>query len=326
MRQWRKENITIAPPPSNENSSSQNDIWAIELPHGMPKDSHLLPQHSQDLLRAARSGKIYAKRPAPVEEEEVDPEVILGDKPDKKEDDTKIQGYTVKTWKQIPRHLEGPDIEYLAKRRKHLKTVASKPTGGPTLTKATVKRTDATGTEYLQDVVVAPGQQIEGEVVSQTTIPDPNAQPVDPYAVAPTPPKKKGPVIRKKAKGPGRGRKKKQVAPTSAPAAPPVPGAAPIAEGAVGAAIPEVSSVSHSLLTEAEISQRASKPSQQMAPLRPHQRRMKTLKWEMAQRPLRMMKKRVRKGMMMMRDLFPIKILLPNAQELHHLAHPVFQS
>jgi hypothetical protein len=233
----------------------------------MPKDSHLLPQHSQDLLRAARSGKIYAKRPAPVEEEEVDPDVILGDKPDKKEDDTKIQGYTVKTWKQIPRHLEGPDIEYLAKRRKHLKTVNSKPTAGPTLTKATVKRTDATGTEYLQDVVVAPGQHIEGEVVSQTTISDPNAQPVDPYAVAPTPPKKKGPVIRKKAKGPGRGRKKKQVAPTSVPVTAPVPGAPPITEGAVGDAVPEVGFPSQFLSTEANIPRRASKLNQQMVPL-----------------------------------------------------------
>jgi len=205
----------------------------------MPKDSHLLPQHSQDLLRAARSGKIYGKRPAPTEEEEVDPEVILGEKPEKKEDDPKVQGYTVKTWKQIPRHLEAPDIEYLAKRRKNLKTVTSKQAAAPTLTKATVKRTDATGAEYLQDVVVSHGQTIDGEVVAQTTIPDPNAQPVDPYA-APTPPKKKAPVNRKRPKGPGRGRKKKQ-APTSVPAAVPAVEGAPNAEGAVGAVGPEVS-------------------------------------------------------------------------------------
>ncbi|TVY56777.1 hypothetical protein LSUE1_G009817 [Lachnellula suecica] len=238
VRQWRKENVTVAPPPSTENSAAQNDIWAIELPHGMPKDSHLLPQHCQDLLRAARSGKIYGKRPAPVEEEEVDPEVILGDKPDKKEDDTKIQGYTVKTWKQIPRHLEAPDVEYLAKRRKNLKTITSTPAVGPILTKATVKRTDATGTEYLQDVVVQHGQHIDGEVISQTTIPDPNAQPIDPYAAPPSS-KKKGPIIRKKPKGPGRGRKKGKVAaPTSVPAAP-VPGAAPAVEGAAGAVVPE---------------------------------------------------------------------------------------
>lgn len=197
----------------------------------MPKDSHLLPQHSQDLLRAARSGKIYRKRTAPTDEEEIDPETTLGEKPEKKEDETKVQGYTVKTWKQIPRHMEAPDIEYLAKRRKNIKTFTAKQTVAPTLTKAKVKRTDATGAEYLQDVVVAHGQAIDGEIVSQTTILDPNATPLDPYA-APTPSRKKAPINRKRPKGPGRGRKKKQ-APTSVPvAAPPAEGIAN-AEGVV---------------------------------------------------------------------------------------------
>ncbi|TVY93428.1 hypothetical protein LAWI1_G001924, partial [Lachnellula willkommii] len=217
VRQWRKEYITIAPPPSTETSTAQNDPWAVELPHGMPKDSHLLPQHSQDLLRAARSGKIYGKRTAPTEEEEIDPETSLGEKAEKKEDETKVQGYTVKTWKQIPRHMEAPDIEYLAKRRKNIKTFTAKQSVAPTLTKAKVKRTDATGAEYLQDVVVSHGQAIDGEIVSQTTIPDPNARPLDPYA-APTPSRKKAPIIRKRPKGPGRGRKKKP-APTSVPVA-----------------------------------------------------------------------------------------------------------
>jgi hypothetical protein len=205
----------------------------------MPKDSHLLPQHSQDLLRAARSGRIY-KRPAPAEEEEADPEAILGDKPEKKEDDPKDRGFSAKAWKQIPRHLEGPDIEYLAKRRKGLITLSAKAaTAGPTLTKTTVKRIDAAGNEYVQDVVVPHGQQVEGEVISQTTIPDPAA--VDGY-VQPTPPKRKGPIIRKKPKGPGRGRKKKPAAPTSVPDAALVGGAvAQTGEGTDGAAGPDVS-------------------------------------------------------------------------------------
>ena len=206
----------------------------------MPKDSHLLPQHSQDLLRAARSGKLYGKRTAPAEEEEIDPEITLGEKPEKKEDDTKVQGYTVKTWKQLPRHMEAPDIDYLAKRRKNIKTVTTKPTAAPTLTKATVKRIDATGAEYLQDVVVPNGQEIDGEVVAQTTIPDPNAKPLDPYA-APTPSRKKAPINRKRPKGPGRGRKKKP-APTSVPAAVPAVEGIPNSEGVVSG--PEVRSFS----------------------------------------------------------------------------------
>jgi hypothetical protein len=185
----------------------------------MPKDSHLLPQHSQDLLRAARSGRIY-KRPAPVEEEEADPDPILGEKPEKKDDDLKDRGFTAKAWKALPRHMEGAEIEYLAKRRRGLITVASKAASvAPTLTKTTVKRIDAAGNEYVQNVVASHGQQVEGQIISQTVIPDLNAEPVDQFVVQPTPPKRKGPVPRKKPKGPGRGRKKKATAPTSVPGA-----------------------------------------------------------------------------------------------------------
>lgn len=176
----------------------------------------MLPQHSQDLLRAARSGKIY-KRPAPVEEEEADPEVVAGEKPEKKDDDLKEKGFAAKAWKQIPRHLEAGDVEYLAKRRKGLITISKNTIPIPTVTKATVKRTDAAGNEYVQDVVVPHGQHVDGEVIAKSIIPDPNAVAADPLAVQATPPRRKGPVPRKKLKGPGRGRKKKPVPPTSVP-------------------------------------------------------------------------------------------------------------
>ena len=217
MRQWRRDYVTVATPPTQENVTSQNDVFAVELPHGMPKDSHLLPQHSQDLLRAARSGKIY-KRPLPVEEEEVDPDTVPGEKIEKKDDDLKDKGFTAKAWKALPRHMEGADVEYLAKRRKGLTTVASKASNsGPTLTKATVKRTDAAGNEYVRDVVIPHGQPVEGEVIAQRVFPDPNASAVDPFATQPTLPRRKITGLRKKSKGPGRGRKKKTVAPTSVP-------------------------------------------------------------------------------------------------------------
>jgi hypothetical protein len=207
----------------------------------MPKDSHMLPQHSQDLLRAARSGKIY-KRPAPVEEEEADPEAIVGDKPEKKDEDLKDKGFMAKAWKQIPRHMEAGDIEYLAKRRKGVITITKNTAPVPTLTKATVKRTDAAGNEYTQDVVVPHGQHVDGEVIAQTVIPAPGVVAPDQFAVQATPPRRKGPVARKKVKGPGRGRKKKAAPPTSVPAGETAGGApsmTPKTEGAVG---PDVSS------------------------------------------------------------------------------------
>ncbi|KAI9650693.1 hypothetical protein NHQ30_000715 [Ciborinia camelliae] len=206
VRQWRREFVTVAPPPPQESNASQNDIWASELPWGMPRDSHLLPQHSQDLLRAARSGRIY-KRPAPMDEEEQDLEA-LGDKPDKKEDETKDSGFTARAWKQIPGHQNASDMDFLAKRRKGLVSAVPKPAPVPTVVQTTVRRTDAAGNEYLEKVIVPHGQTVVGDVVSQTTIPDPNA-------VEGTPFRRKGPVGKKGKRGPGRGRKK--IIPTSTP-------------------------------------------------------------------------------------------------------------
>jgi hypothetical protein len=225
--------VTVAPPPTQENTTSQNDIWAVELPHGMPKDSHLLPQHSQDLLRAARSGRIY-KRPLPVEEEDADPEAILGDKPEKKDDDHRDKGFTAKAWKQIPRHLEGPDEEYLAKRRKGLITLASKAAAGPTMMKTTVRREDAAGNVEVKEVIAPQGAQVQGEVIAQTVV----GGAVDRFA-HPTPPKRKGAPPKKKMKGPARGRKKKAAPPTSVPAQ--IDGVAQSVEGVEGAVGPDVS-------------------------------------------------------------------------------------
>jgi hypothetical protein len=214
----------------------------------MPKDSHLLSQHSQDLLRAARSGRIY-KRPAPPEEEETDADAILGDKAEKREDDHKNSGFTARAWKLIPRHLEGPDVEYLAKRRKGIVTITKKSANSaPTvMTKATVKRMDAAGNEYVQDVVVPQGHPVDGEVLSQRVIQDPNAAPGDGLLV---PSKRKIPPPRKKSKGTGKSKKKKLNPPTSVP----VPTGAPeIAEGAAAPTDPTVSwliIISRNLLTK----------------------------------------------------------------------------
>jgi hypothetical protein len=294
----------------------QNDIWAVELPHGMPKDSHLLPQHSQDLLRAARSGKIY-KRPAPVEEEEVDPEVVPGDKPEKKDDELKDKGFTAKSWKQIPRHLEASDVEYLAKRRKGVITITARGSApGPTLVKTTVKRTDAVGNEYVQDVVVPQGQHVEGEVIAQTVIPDPN---VDASAALATPPKRKGPVSRKKVKGPGRGRKKKPIAPTSVPVTGDADGSnQPVAttEGQVG---PDVRSQNVGLLSAMLMLLRESRSRMILALL---QFKMKTRKWAMVLM-LRPMTTNVMTEMMAKKERMRI---IPTATPLHrkqqNLHHP----
>lgn len=203
----------------------------------MPKDSHLLPQHAQDLLRAARSGRIY-KRSLPIEEEVDDNDGMVGDKPDKKEDTHKDTGFVARAWKQVPRHMEGPDVEFLAKRRKGLQTpnLIGATAAAATMTRMTVRRTDAAGNVYQEVIVVPQGQAVDGEIVTQVPIVDPNAAAALNPAIAQLPRiiNRKPPPPKGKRKGPGRGRKKKIIepAPTSAPG--PAPTQLPTTEAAAG--------------------------------------------------------------------------------------------
>ncbi|EGS22755.1 uncharacterized protein CTHT_0012300 [Thermochaetoides thermophila DSM 1495] len=207
VRQWRQEWVTYTPPVPQE-VTQQSDRWAVELPFGMPRESHLLPPHSQELLRAARSGRLY-KRPAP-EEEDVDVEVdtIKGEK---KDWETPNEGFTFKAWKQVPRNAEAADISYLAKRPKNIITLAAKvepaqPTG-PTITRAIVRRIDAAGNPYEQTITLTEGQKVDGEIISTTVVPAPTTQPeIVPQQT--TPARRRPPPPKRKAKGVGRGRKK----------------------------------------------------------------------------------------------------------------------
>ncbi|OBT99183.1 hypothetical protein VE01_02646 [Pseudogymnoascus verrucosus] len=216
VRNWRRDAVTVAPPPAHDPFATAKDKWDVELPWGMPKDAHLMPQHSQDLLRAARSGRIYQKRML-VEEEDIEADALLVEKAEKKEE-AKEEGFVVRTWKLVPKHLEGPEIEYLAKRRKGLRGAPVK--GVATLTKMTLRRTDEAGNTYVEDVVVPEGHVVEGEVIATTVILDPATTGAPVAGVAPPQPvKRRPPPPKRRAKGPGRGRRKKlPLPPRSAPA------------------------------------------------------------------------------------------------------------
>ncbi|KAL0468665.1 hypothetical protein QR685DRAFT_310336 [Neurospora intermedia] len=211
VRQWRQERVNVAPPQPAE-ATQKNDIWDVELPFGMPKETKLLPTHSQELLRAARSGRLY-KRPAPTDDddENVDIDNIKGDK---KESDAAAEGFTVKMWKQTPRNIEGPAESHLAKRHKNTVTLPPKSrlvqiAQGPTVTRATVRRIDAAGNPYEQTITLAEGQQVDGEIISTTVVPAPvAAAEVAAQAAPPAPVRRRPPPPKRKAKGPGRGRKK----------------------------------------------------------------------------------------------------------------------
>lgn len=224
MRQWRQEWVTIAAPPPSTETTQQNDRWAVELPFGMPKDFNLLPPHTQELLRAARSGRLY-KRPAPAEEEDADldaPEI----KSDKKEAEPQVNSFTAKAWKQVPRNVEASSASHLAKRHKNTITISSKAAVpqvvGPAVRRVTVRRTDAAGNPYEQTVTLAAGQMVDGDIVAETLVPATGAPGAE-LAQQPTPARRRPPPPKRKAKGPGRGRKKGR--PMTIPLPAPQPGA-----------------------------------------------------------------------------------------------------
>lgn len=207
VRQWREQLVNIAPPPERE-ENKKHDRWAVELPHGMPRDTHLLTPHNQELLKMARSGKLYKKRPLP-EEDEADAEGVSGDKQEKKES-AASEGYSfkVRKWVRLERSAEDAGINHLAPRHKNTITRPSKQLGtqvtGPMVTKATVKRLDAAGNPYTQEVIVPEGQAVDGEIISTSVVPAPEATGEAVLPVA-TPQRRKPPIPQKK-KGRGRGR------------------------------------------------------------------------------------------------------------------------
>jgi len=206
VRQWRQEVISIAPPAPSE-PKEQNDRWAVELPHGLPKEFPLLPPHTQELLRAARSGRLY-KRSA--EEEEPDADGAEG-KGDKKDVEAVAAAYTIKAWRQVPRNNEGPTVSHLAKRPRNIVTISSKAAApiisGPTARRVTVRKMDAAGNPYERTITLSEGQVVDGEIISETIIPAPAASTGD-LTRQLTPVKKRPPPPKRKPKGPGRGRKK----------------------------------------------------------------------------------------------------------------------
>ena len=184
----------------------------------MPKDSHLLPDWSQVLLRDARSGRLS--------------QVVRKNKENAEDDDADGDdelGFAVTRWRLVPKHLEGPETEFLAKRRKGLSSLygaTSEPAGNSfQMRKTKMKKTNGEGHESVFEVFVPYGQRIEGEVAAEENMvvdtPAPGTV-VDGVGIVnaegiviaenqaqQTPPRRKPPPPKRKAKGPARGQKKK---------------------------------------------------------------------------------------------------------------------
>ena len=190
----------------------------------MPRGSELYSPTSQALLRAARMGQVNRPKPTPAEDEK-EP----GEDDDAEGDiDT---GYVAIKWSQVPKEMEEPEMEFLAKRRKGLPSVYGGNVGiqgsATQMTKMKVRRVDAEGNAYVWDVLVPEGTVVEGEIVEgdgvTTEAPAPgtvvegvgiaNAEGVVIAGdqVIPTLSRRRPPPPKRKAKGPGRGRRKRPI-------------------------------------------------------------------------------------------------------------------
>jgi len=87
------------------------------------------------------------------------------------------------------------------------------------MTVTTIRRTNAEGGTYVEEVVIPEGQVVDGVVISQTVISDAAIAGGGDAAAAAL--RRRPPPPKRRLKGPGRGRKRKgHPAPTSAPANP----------------------------------------------------------------------------------------------------------
>ena len=225
VRHWRKKPISVTTAPEKEN---MNDMKARNLAWPeleMPRDSHLLSEMSQNLLRAARMPQAKKSIIAPSLEDDKEP----GE--DEDADGELDTGFIAKRWAVVPKDLEGPEPEFLAKRRKGLPSIhgGAMAALGTTqrMRKTKIRKLDATGENSVLEVLVPEGQSIDGEIFEEETSPTQAPAPgtvVEGIGVVnaegmviagdqgvptnnrrrPPPPKPK-----RKPKGPGRGKKKR---------------------------------------------------------------------------------------------------------------------
>jgi hypothetical protein len=142
-----------------------------ELP--MSKDSNLLSPMSRALLRAARAGCIYIRNVNKGTEEDDKEAAETGETAAA----TRVErSFTARKWSVVPKHMEPPEVEFLAKRRQGLPslygasgtlTTASNNVvnASPQMRKTKIRKVNpATGDVSIYDVWVPEGHKVEGEI------------------------------------------------------------------------------------------------------------------------------------------------------------------
>jgi hypothetical protein len=245
VRRWSRQPYTFSQTPKDEpesqTSAADGSQQFPELP--MPRDSHLLSPSSRALLRAARAGYIYLRRVSNTGEGENEG----GDAEESATIPRAERTFTARKWTTLPRHLEPPEVEFLAKRRPGLSSLYGTTAAldiaangsdvrNQPMRKTKLKKVDATtGNITVYEVWVPEGHMLEGEITEdvgdaeQKQIAVPSKAPAPRSAVkgdamtnvtavvvagadsstVATPPQKHPPPLKRKAKGIEKGRKKR---------------------------------------------------------------------------------------------------------------------
>ncbi|KAL1963759.1 hypothetical protein VTN77DRAFT_7825 [Rasamsonia byssochlamydoides] len=175
VRRWSRQPYTFSQDPKLDVPDSSSDVTGAnqsfpELP--MPKDSHLLSPMSRALLRAARAGCIYIRHVNKEAEEEEKEPTEIGEPVST----TRVErSFTARKWTALPKHMEPPEVEFLAKRRPGLpslygasgtlNTAPSNVANNQPMRKTKVKKVDpTTGDVSIYEVWVPEGHTVEGEI------------------------------------------------------------------------------------------------------------------------------------------------------------------
>ncbi|KAJ5152986.1 LYR family protein [Penicillium canariense] len=172
VRRWSRQPHTVSQAPKGEESEIcvQGPGGTTALPElPMPRDSQLLPAMSRALLRAARAGCIYIRPSGRAAEEEKE-EATDAEDQNAATVHLADRSFISRKWTTLPKHMEPPEVEFLAKRRPGLSSLygTSVEAGGAIpgpMRKTKIKRTDPeTGNISIYEVWVPEGHHIEGEI------------------------------------------------------------------------------------------------------------------------------------------------------------------
>ncbi|KAL4885038.1 hypothetical protein BJY04DRAFT_158529 [Aspergillus karnatakaensis] len=178
VRRWTRQPQTVSQEPKTEGAESEapGQGGKQSVPdHPMPRDSHLLTPMSRALLKAARAGCIYI-RPASKEFEDEEKEAT--DPEEQQTQQNLERNFSMRKWTTVPRHLEAPEVEFLAKRRPGLPSIYAAPAAGVdgahglgSMRKTRFKKVDpVTGNISVYAAWVPEGHKIEGEVLDEAQL------------------------------------------------------------------------------------------------------------------------------------------------------------